>query len=298
MALSYCQTKTDEHGREITVHGTAAFPIACYHDDLRINPVPWHWHDELEAVIVSEGDCTFVVGSEKYALKKGEGIFVNAGILHAVIDGEAQNCRLHSICFHPRLVGAGLDSVFWQDYVQPLITDVSMNAVPFQPDAGWHCEALDAIEQAWQACAAEESGYEFQIRSFLSRLICLLDSHRPLAEAPPSCKALRDAERIKAMLQYIHENYAEELNTSQIAASALISGSECLRCFRSTIGTTPIQYVKQYRIRRAAQLLSSTSEKVIDIGVQCGFQEMSYFAKTFREIMGCTPTEYRKRAVC
>lgn len=297
MALSYCQTKADEQGREMIAHGTTAFPIACYHDDLRIAPVPWHWHDELEAVVVSAGTCTFVVGSEKYALKKGDGIFVNAGILHAVIDGEAENCRLHSMCFHPRLVGGSLDSVFWQDYIQPLITDVSMSAVPFQSDVDWHCEALEAIEQTWQACVAEKPGYEFQIRSLLSRLVYLLNSHRSLSKAPPSSKALRDAERIKAMLQYIHEHYAEELNTSQIAASALISGSECLRCFRSTIGTTPIQYVKQYRIRRAAQLLSSTSEKIIDIGVQCGFQEMSYFAKTFKEIMGCTPTEYRKGAV-
>ena len=44
MALSACNTETDSAGRELTVHGTAAFPIACYHDDLEAAPVPWHWH--------------------------------------------------------------------------------------------------------------------------------------------------------------------------------------------------------------------------------------------------------------
>ena len=42
MALSACNTETDSAGRELTVHGTAAFPIACYHDDLEAAPVPWH----------------------------------------------------------------------------------------------------------------------------------------------------------------------------------------------------------------------------------------------------------------
>ena len=295
MALSYCQTIADVQGRELTVHGTAAFPIACYFDDLQVNPVPWHWHDELEAVVVADGACVFTVGSEKHTLQKGEGIFINAGILHGV--SEIGNCHLHSICFHPRLVGGSLDSVFWQDYLQPLLTDISLECIPLFPSTDWQQTCMDSIEETWQACVAEKPGYEFQVRSCLSRLIWLAGSHRPLVKTAPSEKSLRDGERIKTMLQYIQEHFSEEINTSQIAASALISGSECLRCFRNTIGITPIQYVKQYRIRRAAHLLSSTSEKIIDIGTQCGFQEMSYFAKAFKEMMGYTPSEYRKRAL-
>lgn len=47
MALSPCCTELDENGRELNAHGTAAFPVACYHDQLEIDPVPWHWHEEL-----------------------------------------------------------------------------------------------------------------------------------------------------------------------------------------------------------------------------------------------------------
>ena len=61
------------------------------------------------------------------------------------------------------------------------------------------------------------------------------------------------------------------------------------------IGTTPIQYTKQLRIQKAVELLESTDQKVADIGALCGFQEMSYFAKSFREIKGCTPSIYRKQ---
>ena len=54
MALSLCRTTVDDSARELMEHGTAAFPIACYHDDLQAEPVPWHWHEELEVLVVSE----------------------------------------------------------------------------------------------------------------------------------------------------------------------------------------------------------------------------------------------------
>ncbi len=96
------------------------------------------------------------------------------------------------------------------------------------------------------------------------------------------------------MLQYIQEHYGGELTLASIAESAAVSESECLRCFRSMTGSTPIQYVKQVRIQKAAELLMSADRKISDIGAECGFQEMSYFAKTFRELKGCTPGEFRK----
>ena len=83
MALSICDTETDAAGRELTAHGTAAFPIACYHDDLEAAPVPWHWHEELELLIASEGRVLAAAAGEKYQLDEGDGIFINAGVLHA-----------------------------------------------------------------------------------------------------------------------------------------------------------------------------------------------------------------------
>ena len=74
----------------------------------------------------------------------------------------------------------------------------------------------------------------------------------------------------------------------------MLSESECLRCFRSSIGMPPIQYVKRYRVQKAAELLTSTDQKIAEIGAQCGFQDTSYFTRTFREIKGVTPGEYRE----
>ena len=294
MALSPCNSFTDQYGRELVTHGSAAFPIACYHNDLIHDPVPWHWHEELEAAIITEGAAVLSIGSEKYTVQAGEGFFINTGVLHGACAVDGCHCRIHSLVFHSKLVGGSEGSVFYQNYLRPLTENPTLEWIPLSPSKGWQCQALEALERAWKTCVDEDSGYEFLVRSALSELVWILRSQAPAHSRVPNTKRLRDAERIKLMLSCIHENFGSELNTQMIAASAAVSESECLRCFRSTIGTTPIQYLKQYRIRQAALQLSSTNDKIAEIAVRCGFQDMSYFTKSFRESYSCTPSEYRK----
>lgn len=297
MALSACGAVfTDRQGRELVEHGTPLFPVACYHDNISETEVPWHWHDELEILVIETGAALVCVNGTDYTVRQGDGCFINAGALHRVRRGGAASCHLQSVVFHPRLVGGGVDSILWQKYLEPLLSDPCRPCVCFTHAEGWEADAAKAILGAWQACAAEAEGFEFEVREHLSRLILLLATHSPPAEKSPSEKTLRDGARIKVMLQYIQEHYAGELTLSKIAESAAVSENECLRCFHSIIGSTPIQYVKQVRIQKAAGLLSSTNRKISDIGAMCGFQEMSYFAKAFRELKGCTPSEYRRGA--
>lgn len=289
MALHNCCTRVDEKGLELVEHGTTLFPIACYHDDLAKEEVPWHWHDELEAAVITEGRAIVAAGGEKFIIGPGEGFFINSGVLHGAWNFGEEACRFHSLVFHPRLVGGSLDSVFFQKYLLPVTENSSFEGCILRSK-----NSLDAIEEAWQACVHEPNGYEFLARAALSQLMFHIHAQLPEVCVSTTGKAVRDGERIKVMLQYIHENYSNELTTRLIANSTAISESECLRCFRATIGTTPIQYVKQYRIQKAAQMLLSTMDKIADIGSRCGFQDISYFTKTFRQIRGCTPREYRE----
>lgn len=296
MALMECNTTVDKTGRELIEHGTAAFPIACYHDDFRICDVPWHWHDEWEAVLITEGNCVVAADSCKVRIYAGEGFFIHSGALHGCWDTENSGCRFHSLVFHPRLVGGSMDSIFHQQFVQPLLEDSGPKLIVLKPDIPWQKQALEALESTWQVCVKEDDGFPFRVRNALSEFTWLLYTHLSPAAAPVSSKSLRDAQRIKTMLRCIHSSFSTELTTAAIAASASVSESECLRCFRNSIGTTPIQYLKQYRIQKAAHQLAQTDLKVSDIAVSCGFQDMSYFTKAFREQIGCTPTQYRKNA--
>lgn len=294
MALSECSTVVNEHGMELAEHGTALFPVACYYDNLAEEDVPWHWHDELELFLVSEGEAMAAVGTEKYIIGEGNGIFINSGILHAVWKHRTGSCRLHSIVFHPRLVGGGVDSVFWQNYLRPLMEEGTLSCVYLDREEEWRKELLVFLEQAWQSDVKEQPGYEFEVRENLSKIIGRLVLQRPSSGKKFPEKLLRDEGRMKLMLQYIQEHCEEEITVSGIAGSAAVSVSECLRCFHNTIGVTPIQYVMQYRLQMAAGLLVETEKKIADVGAQCGFQDLSYFARMFRRWKGCTPSEYRK----
>ena len=293
MATNSC-IAVDEKGYELISHGSSAFPIAFYRDNLGEREVPWHWHDEWEAVLISEGRCTLAAGNRKYTVGPGEGFFLNGGLLHGCWDLNRSGCRFHSLVFHPRLVGGNVDSVFYQTYVLPLLENPALESVLLRPGTPWQREALDAIERAWQLGIQAPAGHEFAVRTEVSRLIFLLWQNMPLPPPAAGGKTARDSQRIKTMLAFIREHCADPIDTRAIAASALISESECLRCFRATIHTTPMQYLKHYRIQRSAQLLAATGEKIADIAVRCGFQDMSYFTKTFRLIKGCTPSEYRR----
>lgn len=307
----------DEDGRELISHGTVSFPIAIYDDDIMNGPVPWHWHEELEAGYITEGAIEIAIGSEKKILHAGDGFFVNSGVLHGVWSANDKTSIFKSMVFHPRIIGGSLDSVYWQNYISPLVSNQSLKGCYFFSDredflenlehtANHSCDGKNAnqeqneisqiisyIREAWEACNEKSPGYEFAVRDALSKMIFQITKKEQAEPKTLSAKVLRDNDRIKAMLQFIHDHFGEELHIEQIAMSASISVSEALRCFKTTIGTTPIQYMKQYRIQKAADLLTSTDLKVEDIGALCGFQEMSYFAKVFRETKGMVPTKYR-----
>ncbi|MCR4952373.1 MAG: AraC family ligand binding domain-containing protein, partial [Solobacterium sp.] len=102
-------TRADENGRETQLHGTTLFPVCCYYDDLAIEPTPWHWHDEFDAVTVIHGRAVVHVGASSFIVQAGDGFFINSGQLHAVDLDEDPECILHSISFHPRLVGGSIE---------------------------------------------------------------------------------------------------------------------------------------------------------------------------------------------
>jgi len=155
MSIVTCHTVTDERGRELIEHGTALFPVSFCEDFLAREAVPWHWHEEMEAVWVERGTAVAAAGAERFLLRPGECVFVNAGVLHADWQEGGELCVLHSVVFHPRLVGGGMDSVFWHDYLQPLLSDPSLSSLQLDGSEPWRQEALNAALAAFDAGAEE-----------------------------------------------------------------------------------------------------------------------------------------------
>jgi AraC-like DNA-binding protein len=87
--------------------------------------------------------------------------------------------------------------------------------------------------------------------------------------------------------------YAEPLNVRVIAAVAHVSEAHFIRSFRATFGETPHHYLQRRRVERSMFLLRETDRSVTDICLDVGFMSLGTFSRTFREIVGETPSDYR-----
>ncbi|MFC4060900.1 helix-turn-helix domain-containing protein [Planomonospora corallina] len=91
--------------------------------------------------------------------------------------------------------------------------------------------------------------------------------------------------------------YAQPLDVPALARIAHVSESHFNRVFRATFGETPHRYLQRRRVERAMFLLRETDLSVTDICFQVGFGSLGTFSRTFRQIVGRSPREYRKQAV-
>ncbi|MGN1388726.1 MAG: AraC family ligand binding domain-containing protein, partial [Bulleidia sp.] len=245
---------TDDSGRELELHGTMSFPVACYYTDSGSEPVPPHWHNEFEIILVVRGEMMVQAQMKQFRLPAGTGIFVNSNILHGASGFIPDTC-FHSLVFSPALIGGSEQSIFWKNYLMPLLRDHSLPFLCLSDQISWQKQLLEEAEKAWEEADREQPGYEFRIRSDLSECIFLLDQNADHQNTIEDRKRYLREQRLKTMLTYISTHYSEEISLADIAGSAAVSPTECMRCFREGVSLSPIQYLKKYRLFLASGYL-------------------------------------------
>ena len=90
--------------------------------------------------------------------------------------------------------------------------------------------------------------------------------------------------------------YDQPLDVPALARVALMSPAHFIRTFRRAFGETPHRYLQRRRVERATFLLRETDTSVSEICLDVGFASLGTFSRTFRDIIGLSPTEYRRRA--
>ncbi|WP_326953541.1 AraC family transcriptional regulator [Amycolatopsis sp. NBC_01286] len=90
-------------------------------------------------------------------------------------------------------------------------------------------------------------------------------------------------------------DYAKPLDVAALAGVAHVSPVHFIRTFRATFGETPHRYLQRRRVERAMFLLRSSDRTVTDICLEVGFTSLGTFSRTFRDIVGESPTAYRRR---
>lgn len=256
--------------------------------------VPWHWHKAVELFYIKSGAVEYQLPGGKMIFPAGSGGLLNSNILHASrgISGTEENVEFCHI-FDSSLISGGYGSRIEKEYVLPLITVPQVEMIALSPDDEEQKEILEMIQEAFQI-PEKEYGFEIHLRAILSEIwLRIFQLAGPLLEAPP--KMRKNNDKIKDLMVYVHRHYQEKLSVSELAASAFLSERECFRIFQECLHMTPMQYIQNYRLQIACQMLSESKTTITEISHACGLGSSSYFGKVFREYMKCTPGQYRAK---
>ncbi|MFJ7557133.1 helix-turn-helix domain-containing protein [Bacillus thuringiensis] len=293
MILQKCGLNLNRAGKELKPHGTFDFPCAGYskrftHKLEEI--IPWHWHEEIEIVYVKDGALKLQIPAKSFDLQKGDCIAISSNVPHYAM--AASYCELQSLVFSPMLVTGNKDSVFAKKFMLPLLSCTAFDGYLLR--AGDNKIVIDNFISAFDALIQNVSGFEFIVREKLSNFCFFLYQQFEREFATGDLGLNRDNLRIRKMLDYIHNNFSDDLTLIDIAKVADIGERECLRCFQRTVHLSPIQYLLRYRIMKGAEfLLESPANSISEISSLCGLDSPSNFSKMFKRFYNCTPREYR-----
>ncbi len=149
-------------------------------------------------------------------------------------------------------------------------------------------DALLMLKEFRQA----DFGSHCRLRSLLLDMLVALMRWEKINKKEDVRTNAKHWEHIQKPLSYIQENYSEPLYIKQIAQVSGVSVSRLKILFRESLGMSCIQYIKAYRISLAAAKLGSSKDSITEIAFSVGYETLSNFNTTFRDIMGMSPTKY------
>lgn len=281
--------------REIVNYKSGDFPFLIDKDEFRLvdeGYIRWHWHDDLQISYVLKHKFCFQVNNEKIVLNPGEGIFFNSNVIHQIKPSQ-YDCSMISIMFDKSIISGSEYSLIGKKYVDTVINTNNLDFVVFKKDVKWQNDILKHVENIYSSYYKQDYAYELEIVNNLNWIwLSLIKNLKDKIESP-SKKISPDYERVKTAINYIKHNYNHEVSLDDIAKSCNISKSECCRSFKRVLKMTPFEYLMEYRVLKATEYLYNTDESISNICMNVGFNGISYFGKTFKKFMNCTPSEYR-----
>jgi AraC-like DNA-binding protein len=281
--------------KENREHGDVMFPFKVYNMTCPTGStvLDCHWHDELEFLTVTHGKAIFQIDSAYYEVSAGQAIFVESGEIHAGYQMDGCSCSFNAVVFNPDLLCSRTFDVLQSKYIDPVLKRQYLLPKHIKVENIWEKEALAQLSQLILSGSAKSDAYELEVKAHLLLLFSILITNSNPSAGREYSPANYQAERIKTALKYIQENYANKISTKDLSEFLNLSEGHFCRLFKKMVKKTPMDYLNYYRVNKALRLLSDTDKKVIDVAMEVGFDNFSYFISTFKHYMMCTPAKYR-----
>ena len=275
--------------RETRQRGTPDFPLEFHHVTSK-HPqyiMNIHWHIEYEIIRILKGEFLLTIDEEEYLVTSGSVIFIPAGRLHSGIPKE---CIYECIVFDSNMLMHKSD-----DISKPIHLVLQQKISLFSVYSKSYSDIHNTIWTLFDAAASKKSGYQLIILGCFYQFFGIIFQKKYYNQM--LSKNSKDYKRIlhlKQALEFMESSYTLPLSLKEIADSVGMSPKYFCRFFQEMTNRTPIDYLNYYRIERACYQLLTTNHSITEIAYSSGFNDLSYFIKTFKKYKGVTPKNYLK----
>lgn len=293
---------------ETKVHTSEEFPYVTYPCTIPQDfpSVPLHWHDTAEIIVVKKGSGIIYLDMRALRCMEGDFVLVMPGHLHAILpekkDGHMVRMEYENIIFSTSLLLARqpeMTSIMIETFLKG---DYTPEMLHFTSRQRWHDNARLIIEETDLLCSQKPEGYQIAVRGNLLRLFYLIVSRTGKGTSDPGAgrtHARNQAgriEKIKLIVKYVEQHFAEPITIDDMAKLLGYSQSHFMKFFRENMGTSFIAWLDRYRLSMAARMLTLTDAGILQISTDSGYSSLSYFNRSFKARYGMTPSQYRKTA--
>ena len=277
--------------KENKPHGTKDDPFSTYHiqNGGQSFQIPVHWHDELEIIYVKSGFLPVNISGENYIGKPGDAFVVSPGNLH-FMGSQTGTVDYFTFLFPLKYIAFRSDDMLDDKLIEPLNSGHLMISPEIKDTVKEQCEQLARVY------AAEIDKSESKITGQIRKKIILLQFIHELWKkgfiVENDTTGRNTVE--KEMVSYIQQNYTGKILLREFGEQFHLSEKYISRYFKEHFHITLSQYVTYLRLEHAKQMLQETDISVTEVAMQSGYQNISYFIRSFKKTYGVSPLKYRK----
>ena len=250
-----------------------------------------HWHHCMELIAVQSGWLEIEVDRKAWRIEAGDICVINPSQLHCCAVFEP-NTTLYCLIINMDLFRSRYLDAVEERYISPL----TENLVLFPNRISGNEELNALICRCCDVFSARKEAYPLQLKSLLFGILHLLFTQSGGAQRNEQVQSSSLArERVNKILQFVEDHYSERIKLDDLVQILHINKYYICKIFQQYIGKTFLDYVNLVRIQKAVDMIVSTNDSITAIAFATGFQDINYFSRMFKRVMGISPTELRKR---
>lgn len=285
--------------QEIVPHGTALLPVQIYLNQRLDEQVSLytHWHEKIEIITCQSGSFEMTIENETFTVHEGEYIIVNQAFLHSAKAVPHISSTHHALIFDLKLLHSFLYDFAQSQFLDPLFNKELLFPQKITREPLWGQQCCTELDAIFQNFTTQRFGWELSIKANLLKVISILLLEQQFVRNQQFGQQIKHekAQMLKTIIDFLQQHMHEKIMIPELATLINVSPEYFCRFFKQHTGVTAIEYLHQLRIEQAVNLLLNTDLSVLDVSLQVGFDDQSYFSKKFKTLKGLTPAKFRKQ---